>query len=222
MYKSILDRPIYQVTKYVYYFFIVNFYFILTSLPFLIIFFIADFTFQNILLFYLALVPMGPSITAILSTMRKLTVEKEIRPTIDYFTAYKRNFSMTIKYWMIQLTILLILAIDIFYSTNRANMLSPIFFILMIVCFFIMMYAFPILSRFEVKIKNLFIVAIYSNFKFLKVTILNATTIAMFGFIYWTFPSISVLFSMSLIGFFLMYNLKQPLEYLENTLSKQE
>jgi len=85
-----------------------------------------------------------------------------------------------------------------------------------------MLYAFPIISRFEVKIKNLFIVSLYSNYKFPKATILNATTVLAFGVIYWNFPSLSVLFSISLIGYFIMYNLQEPLSYLEETMSHEE
>lgn len=221
MSRSILDRPIYTFTRYVYYFFIVNFYFLTCNILFLVSFYLVEFIFENILLFYIALIPTGPSITAVLATMRKLVVEKTISPTRDYFKTYKQNFWPTMKYWLIQLTIFLILSIDIFYSINRSNIFSPFFLILMIVCFFIMLYAFPIISRFEVKIKNLFIVSIYANFKFIKKTILNATTVLAFGFIYWKFPSLSVLFSVSLIGYFVMYNLQKPLHYLEVTMSKK-
>lgn len=221
MSKSILDRPIYTLTKYVYYFFITNFYFIICNILFLIVFYLAEFVFENILLFYITLIPTGPSITAVLATMGKLIREKEINPTLEYFRAYKLNFLPTMKYWLIQLTILLILSVDVFYSINRSNILSPVFFILIIVCFFIMIYAFPIISRFEVKMKNLFIVSIYSNFKFPKATLLNASTIIVFGFLHWNFPSISTLFSISLIGFFVMYNLQDPLAYLESEMSQE-
>ena len=220
MSKSILERPIYTVMKYVYYFFLINFYFIMCNILFIIVFYLANFVFENILLFYFTLIPMGPSITAVLSSMGKLVREKEINPTLDYFKAYKENLIPTLKYWLIQLTVLLILAIDIFYSINRSNILSPVFLILIIVCLFIMLYAFPIISRFEVKIKNLFLVSIYANFRFLKVTLINASTLVAFGLIYWTFPSLSTLFSISLIGFFVMYNLEDPLNDLESELSK--
>lgn len=197
-----------------------NLYFILCNLLFFIVFYLADFVFENILLFYITLIPMGPAITAVLSTMGKLVREKDIQVTRDFFKAYTLNFWPTMKYWFIQLTILLILAIDIGYSTNHSNIFSPVFFILMIVCVFIMIYAFPIISRFEVKLKNLFIVSIYSNFKYFKATLLNITSIGAFVIIYWNFPSISFLFSISLIGYFVMLNLQQPLKDLEMKMSK--
>ncbi|MCJ7842074.1 DUF624 domain-containing protein [Lederbergia sp. NSJ-179] len=218
--KPVTDRPAYTMMKYLYYFFLTNFYFILCNLLFFIVFFLADFVFENILLFYLTLIPTGPAMTAVLSTMGKLVREKDLHVTRDFFKAYQVNFWPTIKYWMIQLTIMLILAIDIGYSTNRSNVFSPVFFILLIVSVFIMIYAFPIISRFEVKMKNLFIISMYANFKFFKVTLLNITSIIAFGIIYWTFPSISSLFLISLIGYFVMFNLQKPLKYLEMKMSK--
>ncbi|KRG08894.1 YesL family protein [Lederbergia galactosidilytica] len=220
MAKPVTDRPAYIMMKYLYNFFMTNLYFILCNLLFFIVFYLADFVFENILLFYITLIPMGPAITAVLSTMGKLVREKDIQVTRDFFKAYTLNFWPTMKYWFIQLTILLILAIDIGYSTNHSNIFSPVFFILMIVCVFIMIYAFPIISRFEVKLKNLFIVSIYSNFKYFKATLLNITSIGAFVIIYWNFPSISFLFSISLIGYFVMLNLQQPLKDLEMKMSK--
>ena len=221
MSKSITDRPIYIVMKYLYYFLVTNFYFVLSNILFFLAFYLADFTFKNILLFYVTLIPMGPSITALLSTMGKLVRQKEVNPTSEYFKSYKSNFTITMKYWMIQLTFIFILLIDVYYSTNNENIFSPLFLILLIISLFVMLYAFPIISRFEVKIKNLFIISLYSNFKFLKATLLNMSSLVAFGIIYINFPSISSLFSISLIAYFIMYNLQGPLERLKIEMSKE-
>lgn len=220
MSKSVTDKPLYIITKYIYYFFITNFYFVVCNILFFIVFILVDFVYENILLYYITLIPMGPSITALLSTMGKLAREKEVSPTSNYFKAYKANFLSTMKYWLIQLTIIFILLIDFNYSTNHSNILSPVFLILLIVSLFIMLYAFPIISRFEVKLKNLFIISIYSNFKYFKTTLINASTLIAFGFIFFTFPSVSFLFASSLIGFFIMFNLQGALEHMGSDLSK--
>lgn len=221
MSKSITDRPIYIIMKYLYYFLITNFYFVLCNFLFFSAFYLADFTFENILLFYMTLIPMGPSITALLSTMGKLVRQKEVSATSEYFKAYRSNFTITMKYWIIQLTVIFILLIDVYYSTNNDNILSPLFLILLLISLFVMLYAFPIISRFEVKIKNLIIISIYSNFKFPKATLLNMSSLIAFGIIYINFPSISSLFSISLIAYFVMYNLDEPLEKLRVEMSKE-
>jgi len=218
--NSILDRPVYTIMKYLYYFLITNFYFVLCNILFFSAFYLVDFTFENILLFFVTLIPMGPSVTALFSTMGKLVRHKEINPTSEYFKAYKSNFLITMKYWTIQLTIIIILLIDVYYSTSNDNILSPFFLILLLICLFVMLYAFPIISRFEVNIKNLFIISIYSNFKFPKATLLNISSLIAFGIIYISLPSISSLFSISLLAYFIMYNLHEPLERLKVDLSK--
>lgn len=221
MSKSITDRPIYTMVKYLYFFFLTNFYFIMCNLLFFIVFYLADLVFENILLFYITLIPMGPSITAVLSSMGKLVREKDVNPTKDFFISYKKNFIPTMKYWLIQLTIIFILLIDILQSATDTSLFSIVYLILLIVCILIMIYAFPIISRFEVKIKNLFIISIYANFKYIKTTLLNASTIVAFGFIYFNFPSLSSLFTISLIGYFVMYNIQKPLILMEEEMSKQ-
>lgn len=220
MSKAITERPSYIATKYLYVFFVINVYFLLGNITFIAVYFLADFTFENILLFYLTLIPAGPAIAAVLSTMGKFIREREVSPTLDYWRSYKRNFGIAIKYWLIQLTILFILVVDFYYATRHINIASPLFLILLFVCLMIMMYAFPILTRFEVKLKNLFIVSIYSNFKYFKTTLLNATSIIAFGFIFHFIPSVSSLFIASLIGFFIMYNLQEPLVQMENDMSQ--
>jgi uncharacterized membrane protein YesL len=222
MSKSIIDRPIYIMIKYFYYFFLTNFYFIVCNILFFIVFYLADIVFENILLFYITLIPMGPSITAVLSSMAKLVREKDIEPTKDFFKAYHLNFITTMKYWLIQLTIIFILLIDILQSASNTSLFSPIYLILLIACIFIMIYAFPIISRFEVKIKNLFIISIYANFKYAKSTLLNVSTIIAFGFIYYNFPSLSTLFTVSLIGYFIMLNIQGPFVHMEEEMSNQK
>ena len=100
MSRSITDRPIYTIVRYLYYFFLTNFYFIVCNLLFFIVFYLADFVFENILLFYITLIPMGPTITAVLSSMGKLVREKDLHPTKDFFIAYKTNFIRS-KYWIV-------------------------------------------------------------------------------------------------------------------------
>lgn len=222
MAKSIIDRPIYSVITYIYAFLVTNFYFFIANSLFVFAFYFVEFKIENILLFYLAVIPFGPSITALLATMDKLVKEKVIQPSKDYWYFYKSNFKVTITYWLIQWTVIVILIIDIHYGNLYASFLSPIFLVFILVNIALMLYALPIMTRFEVKMKNLFIVSFYANFRFIKTTLLNMTTIISLGIIYYTFPGITVLFLMSLTCFFLMYNIQRPFESMEIELSSNE
>src|SRR5690625_5015977 len=84
---------------------------------------------------------MGPSIVAVLATMGKLIREGEVNPTSEYFKTYKMNVLPALKYWLIQLTIMLILSVEIFYSVNRSNIFLPLFLFLLIVCLFIICFS---------------------------------------------------------------------------------
>jgi len=203
-----------------YVFLVSNLLFIMSNLLFFIAYFLGDFTFENILLYYLALIPAGPSLTALCYVMGKLIREGEVSPWSDYWKGYTNSFSITMKYWLIQLSVMFILVVDIYYSTNNFNILSPVFFILLVFSMLIPIYAFPVISRFHVKIKNLLIVSLYAVFRFLKITLLNLTSIISFGVIYYYLPSISTLFIFSLVPFFIMFNLRNPLLLLEEKYSQ--
>ncbi|WP_017472503.1 DUF624 domain-containing protein [Amphibacillus jilinensis] len=222
MTKTIIDRPIYRMVNYIYAFFVTNLYFMLLISPFMMVFYLAEFTVQNILLFYLALIPFGPGFAALLKTMDKLVNEKIIEPTKDFWRFFGQNFKLAWKYWFVQWTIIVILIIDIHYANLYMPMLAPIFLMFIAVCLVLMCYTFPILTKFEVKLKNLFVISTYAIFKYLKTTLLNLSTIVAFGIIFYAYPGIAVLFLMSLIGFFMMYNMQTVFKQLEQEFSKND
>ncbi|WP_067842177.1 DUF624 domain-containing protein [Amphibacillus sediminis] len=222
MSKTIIDRPLYQIVNYIYAFLVTNFYFLLLMSPFIFFFYAAEFTVKNILIYYITLIPFGPALAALLKTMDKLVADKMIQPSKDYWSYFAKNLKIALKYWLIQWTIIVILIIDIYYANLHFPMLSPFFLFLMVVCIVIMCYAFPILTKFEVKIKNLLVVSIYAIFRFLKTTLLNVSTIVAFGIIFYAYPSILILFFMSLICFFIMYNMQTVFKQLEHQFTKND
>ncbi|WP_054859849.1 DUF624 domain-containing protein [Gracilibacillus sp. JCM 18860] len=216
-----IDRPLYVALQYIYYFLMTNIYFMLANILFLVIFLFVELTLDNILLFYLALLPAGPAFAALFASMGKLVREKEISPTKDFWSYYKKNFMIGTKYWLLKWTILVILLLDLRYTGFNIQVLTPIIFILIIVALLILLYAFPILTRFEVKIKNLWLVAIYANFKFFKTTLLNLSTFVSLGVIYYFAPSITIWFCMSIATFFIMFNMRKPFEVMELEMSNE-
>lgn len=219
MEKSILDRPLYTIINYIYAFFMTNIYFMLLNGMFIFFFFFTEFQIENILLYYISLLLFGPSMAALLKTMEKLIKEKAIRPTYDFWGFFTKNFKVSMKYWGIQWTIIAILIIDIHYANLYFPFLSIVFLLFVLVSLAVMLYALPILTRFEVKMKNLFVVSFYSVFRFVKTTLLNLSTIVAFGIIYYAMPGFIVLFLMSLLCYFIMYNMQPIFEYLESQFS---
>ncbi|RCW74772.1 YesL family protein [Saliterribacillus persicus] len=221
MANMITDRPLYLAVNYIYVIAVTNFHFILANILFLLAFIFSDLTMENILLFYITLLPTGPSLAALFATMGKYVREKEVRPTIDFWIYYKKNFKPAFLYWIITSTALMVLFIDIYYAEGFLAFFTPFFFVLCIGIFVILIYALPILTRFEVKQKNLWVVSFYSIFRFIKTTILNITTILSLALIYYIAPGTIVWFFMSLAAYFIMFNMRKPFEIMELELTDQ-
>lgn len=84
-------------------------------------------------LFFLCLLPLGPSLCALFSCMDKLIKNKDIYPFKEYVKAYRKNFlpSMTISF--IQLGILFMLITNIKFFANNHNLMMYLFGILFLV-----------------------------------------------------------------------------------------
>lgn len=217
-----MDRLVYQLMHYIYSFFITNVYFMLLISPFIFVYYFATFTIKNILLYYLSLLLFGPAFAALLKTMDKLIEHKIIAPTKLFWLYFVQNFKSSFTYWLAISTILLILIVDLYYANLFVPTLSFLFMGLIIFTMLMAMYGFPILTRFEAGLKSICVVSAYAVFRFIKVTVLNASTLLSFGIIFYYMPSIISLFLMSLVSFFLMYNLKEPLEILQISFQQSE
>ncbi|WP_208586548.1 YesL family protein [Gracilibacillus suaedae] len=221
MAQTVTERPLYIGVQYFYYFLITNIHFMLANFLFLLAFVFVEMSVQNIILFFIALLPAGPSLAALYATMGKMIRERDLSPTKDFWSYYKNNFEIATKYWIVQLTIMTILIIDIYYANQFLAVLSPVFLILLIFMLFLMLYAFPILSRFEVKLKNLLIVSVYAVFRYFKTTLFHISTLISLGIIYYFAPSITVWFCMSVAVFFMMFNMRKPLQLMEEQLGQR-
>jgi len=190
----------------------------LSNIPFLYITFFTNVDFGTLGLILLSLIPTGPALGAVFYTMGKLEREKEISPLADYIKGYKQNFRVALLYWIPQLLLLFIFFNNYYYITRTGNFSV---FILLNVCLIIFvlalnLYAFPILVRFEMTLKNLWIISCLYFFKHWKSTFLNMTTLLSFAIIYFQFPFITLLFLASILPYFVMRNLRKLLEEMES------
>ncbi|WP_066195605.1 YesL family protein [Gracilibacillus timonensis] len=215
------DRPLYKGILYIYYFMMINLHFMIANSLFLIVFLLFEVTVANILLFYIALLPAGPAFAALYASMGKLIREKDLMPTKDFWAYYKKNFKIGTKYWLVQWTVMTILIIDIYYANQYFAMLSPVFLIMLLFSLFIMLYAFPILTRFEVKLKNLYLVSIYAIFRYFKTTLFHMSTLVSLVIIYYFAPGITIWFCMSIVAYFLMFNMRKALQLMERDLGQK-
>ena len=215
--RQFTDKPIYAIGNYVYSFFTVNLLFILFNPLFFFLYLFVPLETSHSLVVFVSMITMGPAFGAVFYAMGKLMREKEISPVADFWRGYRMNFSLSIKYWLAQLVVLFILFTNTYYiwGTGQFSVFFLFFIVLMVAMLSINLYAFPILSRFEMTPKNLWIYATLYVFKYWRLTLFNLTTLVAFYLIYFQFPVLGSLFLISLTAYFILYNGRKVWEQME-------
>lgn len=212
---------LYNGFNYIYYFIGVNICFILSNLLFITSMFVLKLEFQNIIFFIISLIPTGPSITALFSVVGKFIREGDIYPFSDYWSAYKLNFKSTMKIWIFQLLILMIIAIDIRYLMGTKEISVILYKPLLLisgVIISISTYLYAILSRFELKTKDLLILSLLYTFKNLPISVFNMFILC--GVIYFAYFKSPILipFIPVIIVYFIMKCLSSTLKEIEKNI----
>jgi len=218
--KGLTDSPIYEAMNYFSWFVISNIYFVVLNI-FLVIFLFGiqvelDNIYYYLILFVVAL-PLAPSFTALLSVMGKLVREGDISLTKDFFKAYKENFKQAFAIGLLFTTIIVILLIDIqiVKASSLASFLVPIFYACIFSILLIALYAFPIVSRFYLKTKDVLKLSAFYIIKKFKHTVLNIAGIAAMFLLASYAPSVAYMFFASVIAYIIMLNDKSILKEIE-------
>jgi uncharacterized membrane protein YesL len=210
---------LFTFTNYVYWLFLTNFYFILTNVIFIFFFMTLVPTFSNIIVYFLALIPSGPAITALCYSMDKLVRTKEVSPTRDFFYGYKSNIKGTFSVWLIILIVFFILIIDLQYfrnsPTEMGQILSIVIFILTILWTIISLNAMIINSKFKFRTRDVFKLAVYYSFRKFKSTIGGVLILFILGFLTTVTTDFLVIFVSSLVGYLMMLNSKEILSDIQ-------
>lgn len=219
--RNFFDGPIYTITNYIYWFALSNIYFVLLNL-FLVMFLIspvdpAEINSAYYVLLFLVAIPVGPSLTALLSVMGKLVREGDVSVTREYFKAYRQNFKQSLFLWFSILALISVMLADIGYFAKQSNMtlLIPVFNGMIIILLLLSLYIFPIISRFYIKSSDVVKLAFYYAVKRFKVTILNIVGIIAIGFLIKSFPSVAVFFFASVACYMIMFYERDILKEIE-------
>jgi len=207
------EGPIYTITNYIFWFFLGNLYFLLMNIPllFMLIVFLSNGGNSLPKGFYTLVItcciPIGPAATALLSVMGKLIREKDINITKDFFKAYKTNFFQSLYFASLEIIFLIILFIDtrFFISSSLPRFITIIVFICMVFIFLMSLYVFPIISRFYLSTKDIFKTAAYYTIKKFNITILNAASFLIVGFVFFKISTFILVFASSIICYLIMF-----------------
>ncbi|PRY81355.1 DUF624 domain-containing protein [Alkalibacterium olivapovliticus] len=219
--KQSTDTLLYKITQYIYYFLSVNFFFLVSNSLFIMAFIFIPVSISHILFFTVALIPAGASITALFYTMGKLNRDRFVSPVKDYFGAYKNNFRQSTVYWGLYLIALLIVVVDILFVLERGWMILTIISLIVgLILVLSAVYAFTILSSFEVTLKNLVLFSVYLIFKYKWLALSHLGYLFAFGLIGYGYPMTAILFLFAVAGFYFMRNSQTLLSDLKSSFSE--
>lgn len=220
--KDLFDKPLYKGLNYVYYFFALNILFLVSNIIFIMFYGAAEPNIYSYILLFVTAIPVGPSISAILSVMGKLIKEKDIEVWKDYSKAYRQNFKQSLVIWVGLLAVLGILLVDINFvnSIPSYRFVSMFFLGIMIILILIALYAFPILTKFNMKTLDIIRASIYFSIRKLPTTAVKIVIIIGTFYLLKYLKVIGFMFFTSVIAFLIMFYDRSTFAELESKLNK--
>lgn len=225
--RELGENTIYTFANYIWWFLLGNFYFLLTNIPLIFIIFSMELSgiYNMNLVFILSLLPIGPSLTALLSVMGKLTREGDINITKDFFKAYRVNFLDSLFFWSIEVIILAIAFIDIIIFNNNSKLyfLKIIPVIISVLGSALGLYIFPIISRFYLKRKDILKLSLMYLLKNIHICLITFAAIFVLWIIFTKINgAIPVLFSSSIICYIVMFLEKNIFQDIEKKIKNTD
>jgi uncharacterized membrane protein YesL len=210
------EGKIHVFTNYIYWLAQINIYFVLGNIVFLFFIFTLEPVFSNIIIYFIALIPSGPAISALCYSIGKLVREKEVSPTKDFFYGYKLNFKDTLKLWLPMLLVIFILVVDLQYFYAEATVVNQILAIVFLVALIFMLglalYIFPINVTYKFRTRDIFKLSIYYSFKKKKITFGNIGILIITLFLMHVISDFLLLLISSLVCFAFMLNNQEVME----------
>lgn len=220
--RDLLNNKFYSTILYIFNFFITNLWFLLLISPVIFYLIYAENTTKPVVLILSIII--GPSITTLFSIMGKLLREGEINPTRDFFHYYKLNLPQGLLVGMVLNILISIIYFDIIYfSSNGQKGLVYIMFALLLFVILLGFYAYPIMSRYNVKILFLFKLSIELLIKkiHISLTCLAVTIICLWLVRVTRISLIGLLFGASVICYLIVKIQRNTIDKLEDTIKEK-
>lgn len=129
------------------------------------------------------IVTIGPAISALYYASVKSIRRDRSYPVKEFFKGFKRDFKQSFIVGLIMVIAGIILYIDVKFSVdfiqNSFTYMRYIYFIIAAVLAFIMIYIYPLISRFSLKLSGLFKLSFYLSIRHFLTTIVSI--ILLFG-----------------------------------------
>ncbi|WP_241426053.1 DUF624 domain-containing protein [Clostridium beijerinckii] len=169
-------------------------------------------------LLFICLIPLGPSLGALYSTIGKIIRERDIYFSSIFWNSYRKNFLSNIRLWLTELIIITIFFIDFkyFYVNMPQSGIHVVIALLMAISIVIGIYAFSINSRFEIKLKDLLILSLYFMMKKFPTTILKIVVLVLMYYLLKSVSIICLIFVPGIICTIFAYYDKDIFQEVEN------
>ena len=165
----------------------------------------------------LPIVTIGASTTALFYVTLKMAKNEEGNITRAFFHSFKDNFKQGTIIWMILLVLGIILGIDgyVLYHMRFENafwtICSAVFIVALAAYAIVVMYIFPLLSRFDNTVTAMFKNSIMLGMRFLFCTVLMAVIYFVMAFVIIHIFTPAVIFGEGLCAFLCSYLLSNIL-----------
>lgn len=219
--KNIINSQLYRILRYGYFFLLSNLLFLVANGLFLFIFVTVPPSLENSIFYLLALLPMGPALTALFFSMGQLVRNKDLAPVMDFVRAYRTNFVISLKYWLLQLGLSAIMLVDAIYFYRKGwQILAVLFLLLFLLVSLFSLIGFPLLATFEINVKTIYQATVVVIWQFAVKQLVNLLTIVALVITFWAFPSELFLFLFSVIAFYVMRHNQSMFEALADQFLK--
>lgn len=201
--KDFTEGKFYKLTYYVYSILLTSVYFIATNILFVLGVIFAVITQREMFfspvvtlsILFLSAIPIGPAWSAILSVMSTVLKGKIYSVTKDFFKGYRYHFKKSIIMWTVNILLLLISTINYIISINleAMNILILPTFVLITIGLCMTLYAYPLLVKYSISMKEVFKLSLYFSIKKLNITLLLIVSLLISFYLFTLLPQFLLL-----------------------------
>ena len=203
--RNIINSQLYKILRYGYFFLVSNLLFLIANSLFLFVFIMIPPQLESLVFYLVALLPMGPALTALFFSMGVLVRTGDLAPVKDFIRSYRDNFIVSMKYWLLQLLLRAIMLVDAVYFFNQDfKIIAAVFLLLFVLINLFSLIGFPLLVTFEITVRNVYRATVVIIWRYPVKQLINLLTLIAFVIIFWAFPSELFLFLFSLMAFYVM------------------
>lgn len=202
-----MDGPVYKICNALYYLMVLNFLWIIFSIP---------------------IVTCGASTTALFYVTGKLIRGENVHAFKDFWKSFKQNFKQSTIIWLIIMLVSRLLYINIKninYLGSMAKFIYPLQIVMLIEICICTIYIFPIISRYNIALKDAFKSSLIIGNTHIMCTISCVGLILAIVFLFYRVPGLFFLISFSLyayVSYWLIYNVFKKIMPQEKEIEENE